>query len=110
MKICITSEGQTLDSNLDVRFGRCAYFIIFDIDTKNWEAVKNDNINLTGGAGIQSAQAVIAKGAKAVISGKMGENAYKTLKTAGIAIYLSSGGKIEEVIEQYKLNKLEQMI
>ncbi|MFH1714976.1 MAG: NifB/NifX family molybdenum-iron cluster-binding protein [Elusimicrobiota bacterium] len=109
MKICITSEGKTLESNLDMRFGRCAYFIIFDTDTNEFKAVENTNVNLTGGAGIQSAQSVISSGVKAVLTGKVGQNAYNTLKTAGIEIYLSNGGGIKNVIEQYKTGKLEKM-
>ena len=32
-KICVTSQGNTLDGEVDPRFGRCQYFIIVDIDT-----------------------------------------------------------------------------
>jgi len=109
MKIAITSEGKNLDSKLDTRFGRCAYFIIFDLDTNSWEAIENTNVQLTGGAGIQSAQSVIAKGVHAVVTGKIGHNAYTTLKTGGIEIYLSNGGTIKNGIDQYKANALEHM-
>lgn len=109
MKIAITSEGKTLESKIDTRFGRCAYFIIFDIDTNSFEAVENNNVNLTGGAGIQSGQLVISKGVKAVITGKVGQNAYTTLNAAGIEIYLAASGNIAEVIEKFKSNKLEKM-
>ena len=33
MKIAISSTGQTLDSTVDARFGRCPYFLIVDPDT-----------------------------------------------------------------------------
>jgi predicted Fe-Mo cluster-binding NifX family protein len=109
MKIAITSEGKTLESKIDTRFGRCAYFIVFDTDTNTFESVENSNVNLTGGAGIQSGQLVISKGVKAVITGKVGQNADTTLKSGGIEIYLATEGTIAEVIEQYKINKLEKM-
>jgi len=109
MRICITSEGKGLDSNLDVRFGRCSYFIIFDIDSNEWEVLENKNINLSGGAGIQSANTVIGKGVSVVISGRLGQNAYTTLKSAGIRIYISDVGNILEIIENFKLEKLEEM-
>ena len=33
MKIIITSTGETLESEFDQRFGRCAYFCVLDTET-----------------------------------------------------------------------------
>lgn len=35
MLICITAQGDNLDSEIDPRFGRCNYFIFYDTETKN---------------------------------------------------------------------------
>ena len=40
MKIAISSTGKELDSNLDPRFGRAAYFISVDAETMDFEAVR----------------------------------------------------------------------
>jgi len=34
MKIAITSTGNSLESNIDQRFGRCAYFVIYNTENK----------------------------------------------------------------------------
>jgi predicted Fe-Mo cluster-binding NifX family protein len=107
MKICITSSGKTLDSTVDSRFGRCAYFIIYDTGTGNFEAQENSNAQFQGGAGIQSAQFVASYGVKAVLTGNVGPNAYQTLNAAGIEIYTGVSGNIKEAIEQYKAGKLK---
>ena len=108
MKICITSEGKTLDSRVDPRFGRCQYFIIVETDTLEFEAIQNPNIEAMGGAGIQSAQLVASKKVKAVLTGNVGPNAFQTLSTAGIDIYTGVSGSIKEAIEAYKSGKLKK--
>ncbi len=102
MKICITSEGGNLDSKVDPRFGRCQHFIIIDTDTLEFEAIKNPNIESAGGAGIQSAQLVVSKKVKAVVTGNVGPNAFQTLQAAGIEIFTGASGTVKEAIEKYK--------
>ena len=74
MKICVTSQGNNLDSQIDPRFGRCAFFIIAEPDTLDFEAVENSNAQAMGGAGIQSGQLVASKDVKAVLTGNCGPN------------------------------------
>ena len=102
MKICITSDGDSLDSRVDPRFGRCRYFLIIDTDTLTSEAVQNPNTEAMGGAGIQSAQLVAEKGVKAVLTGNVGPNAFRTLQSAGIEVITGATGTIREAAEKYK--------
>jgi len=105
MKICITSEGKTLDSKVDPRFGRCQNFIFFDTDTGNFEAQENNNAQFQGGAGIQSGQLVVSKGAKVVLTGNVGPNAHQVLSAAGINIFTGVSGTVKEAIGGYKNGK-----
>ena len=100
-KICITSQGDNLDSEIDPRFGRCQYFIFAEPSTLEFEAVKNPNIEAMGGAGIQSAQLVAEKQIKAVLTGNVGPNAFQTLQAAGIDVITNVTGSIREAIEKY---------
>ena len=102
MKICITSEGKTLDSKVDPRFGRCQNFIFFDTDTEKFEAQENANSQFQGGAGIQSGQLVVSKGVKAVLTGNVGPNAHQVLSAAGISIFTGVSGTVKEAISGYK--------
>ena len=72
MNLCITAEGENLDSPVDGRFGRCQFFIFVDQDSMSFEAVKNTALSSTGGAGIQAAQLVVMKGAGSVLTGNVG--------------------------------------
>lgn len=101
MKIAVSSNGKDLDSQIDPRFGRCAYFIIAETDDMRFEAFDNESIALGGGAGIQSAQFVASKGAVVVITGNCGPNAVKALSAARVEIYLGQSGTVRESIEKY---------
>ena len=105
MKICITSEGKTLDAKVDPRFGRCQKFIFFDTETGNFEACNNSNAQFEGGAGIQSGQFVVSKGVKAVLTGNVGPNAHQVLSAAGISVFFGVSGTIQEAIDGYKSGK-----
>ena len=106
MKICITSTGPSLDSEMEPRFGRCQYFLFVDPETMALEALENPNIGASGGAGIQSAQLVANKGVNALITGQVGPNAFTTFQAAGIKILAGASGKVREVLEKYKNNQL----
>ncbi len=105
MKICITSEGKTLDNTVDPRFGRCQNFIFFDTDTGAFEACENSNAQFQGGAGIQSGQLVVSKGVKAVLTGNVGPNAHQVLSAAGIEVFTGVSGTVKDAIDGYK-NKM----
>jgi len=107
MKICITSEGDSLDSKVDPRFGRCQYFVVVETDTLKFEAVKNPNVEAMGGAGVQSGQLIAERQVKAVLTGNVGPNAFQTLQAAGIDVIAGVSGSIKEAIEQYKKGGLK---
>jgi predicted Fe-Mo cluster-binding NifX family protein len=108
MKICVSSTANSLDAPVDPRFGRCPYFIIMDLDTMQFEAVPNAASGAMGGAGIQAAQIIASKGAKIVITGNVGPNAFQALSAAGIKIITGAYGTVREVVEKYKRGELKE--
>ncbi|MBU2550467.1 MAG: NifB/NifX family molybdenum-iron cluster-binding protein [Proteobacteria bacterium] len=106
MKIAVTAEKPTLDSQLDPRFGRCAYFLIVDLDDGSFEAMENPNLELGGGVGIQSGQMMANKGVRTIITGNCGPNAYKVLTAGGVDIIVGCSGIVRDVIEDFKAGRL----
>ena len=111
MKIAISSTGKDITSQVDVRFGRCPYFIIVDIEdkkVKNKKIVKNIAMAQGGGAGISAAEIVGNEKVDAVITVNMGPRAFDVLRQLGIKIYQSQG-TVEGVIQKFINGKLEEI-
>ena len=108
MKIAISSAGNTLDDQLDLRFGRAAMFIIYDLDHETFTVIDNtQNLNAVQGAGIQSAQHVVNSGAQALVTGHTGPKAYKVIEASKIPVYLAVGGTVREAIAFFRNGTLK---
>jgi len=106
MRVAVSSTGNRLDSQIDPRFGRCSYFLIIETDDMSFEVVNNENIALRGGAGIQSAQVLASKGLSAVLTGNCGPNAVRTLRAAGLELFVGQTGTIRQAVERFKNGEL----
>ena len=110
MKIAITSTDGTLEGRVDERFGRARKLIIYEPETKKVEVVDNaSQMGAAQGAGIQAAQNVANTGARAVISGHLGPNAFRVLQTAGISVYSAVNMSVAEAIEGFEQGKLTHL-
>jgi predicted Fe-Mo cluster-binding NifX family protein len=105
MKTAITSTGKTLDSKLDQRFGRCAYFVIYDTETTGLEFIPNHSKDAQEGAGPAAVQLVASRDVRKIISGEFGIKIKSLLDRLKIQmIVLKEPEKtINEIIEM--LNK-----
>jgi len=109
MKIAFSTSGETLDAPLDTRFGRAARFLIYDLDSETFDVVDNQqNLNAAQGAGIQSAETVARKGAKALVTGHCGPKAFRVLQAAGIKVFSSNAPTVSEALEKYRSGALAE--
>lgn len=109
MKVAITTKGEDLNSEIDLRFGRCKNILIIDTETNEFELLDNKlNLQAAQGAGIQTAQNVAEAKVTVLISGHCGPNAFKALNAADITIYNVEGGTVKDVLVKLKENKLTQ--
>jgi predicted Fe-Mo cluster-binding NifX family protein len=110
MNIAISATTPELDSQLDPRFGRAAYFIVADTDTLAWQAFPNPAVTASGGAGTQAAQFIAHHFVQVAISGDFGPNAYNALRAAAISMYLPGASRtVKEAIEQFRAGQLQQV-
>jgi len=108
MKICVSSTGMELTSPIDPRFGRAAHLVVVDTEARDLTPL-NGATGAVHGAGIQAAGAVVESGAKALVTGQIGPNAYDVLEAAGIAVHLTAGGTVAEAIEEFNAGRLEKL-
>jgi len=107
LKIAISATNESLDAQIDPRFGRCPYFVIVESETMKFETIPNLSQNAPSGAGIQAAQTIASKGAKVVLTGNVGPNAFQALSTAGIKIVTGVFGTVKEAVEKFKSGQLQ---
>jgi predicted Fe-Mo cluster-binding NifX family protein len=107
MIIAVTASAEGMDCDVDPRFGRAAFFVIFDTEKGLVKSIVNDTVSASGGAGISAAKTVIDAGAQAVITGNCGPNAARTLQAAGIKIFANANGTVAQAVEDYKAGKLD---
>ena len=107
MKIIITSTGETLESEFDQRFGRCAYFCVLDTETSETNFVKNVYADAPSGAGPKASEAAIELGAKKVISGDFGPKAKDVLEKFNVqmVIFDGKGKSLKEITDTIKNSK-----
>jgi predicted Fe-Mo cluster-binding NifX family protein len=74
-----------------------------------FEAVPNPAMSQGGGAGIQAAQFVVNRGARAVLTGNLGPNAYDVLQAAGVPAYPVVEGTVRQAVEAYRAGSLQAM-
>jgi len=111
MKIAISSDGNTIESKVDQRFGRCRYFLVVELENreiKEIKAVENKGTMQGHGAGIKAAQQVADLGVKSVITGNLGPNAAGVLDKLNIKSYQASG-MAKEAVDDFIYNKLEEI-
>lgn len=111
MKIALSLQDNNDNSPIDIRFGRAAYFGIFDEANQTWEFISNSqNTQAAQGAGIQAAQHIINADANVLIAANVGPKAVFALQAAGVEIFQSSGNlSAIDAVKAFRDNKLTKL-
>jgi predicted Fe-Mo cluster-binding NifX family protein len=110
MKVCVCAAGPDLNSQVSPVFGRCPYFLIVDTKTEEFKAIPNPALQAGRGAGVAASQLAASEGAKAVICGNFGPNAFSVLQMSEIKIYPGIFGlTAKQAIDKYNKGELKEM-
>ncbi len=111
MKIAISSTGETMESDVDAKFGRCPYFLIVEIENKeikNVNAIENTAKAQMGGAGISATEIAANEKVEAIITMNLGPRAFSVFEQLKIEIYHGEG-KIKDVVQEFIDGKLAEI-
>jgi predicted Fe-Mo cluster-binding NifX family protein len=109
MIIGIPVDKSTIEGNISDHFGRTEFFLIWNTENEESKFIVNDAINAQGGAGIKSAQLLVDNDVDAIISPRLGQNAFEVIDCADIKIYEPNGKSIEKNITALKEGKLSPL-
>ncbi|PLX50766.1 MAG: dinitrogenase iron-molybdenum cofactor biosynthesis protein [Desulfobulbaceae bacterium] len=100
MKVAISSTGPNLTADVDPRFGRAAFLLIYDTDKHQLlEAIDNSaGQDAAQGAGITVAGMLADKGVAAIVTGRVGPKAMAVIDKAAIKIFEGATGTVQEAL------------
>ncbi|NCB97021.1 MAG: hypothetical protein EOM36_01510 [Bacteroidia bacterium] len=107
MRVAITATGNSLESKVDSRFGRCPYFVFYDTESESVEFLPNANRESVEGAGPASVQTVASKGAQKVVSGEFGAKVKAIFDQLQIQLIMipDSNRTVAQIIEMLNKSK-----
>ncbi len=110
MIIAVSVYENNISSQVDPRFGRASYFLIFDENNNLIESIDNTASGaMAQGAGINTATLIAKKGANVLITGSVGPKALAVLEKAGVKIIEGMGDmNIMDALNNFKNNTVNQ--
>ena len=104
-RIAIAAMAGNINTNVAPLFGQAPWFIIYDMSTKQYQAIPNPAVNDSRSYGTIATQAVQSQNVGAAIAGNFGSRAYTALAALGIKVYAFQGS-VTDAIKAYQAGKL----
>jgi len=102
MKIAVTAEDKSLDSQVSDKFEKCLYLLIVNMNDLSITAIKNDE-----SSGEDLANEVLKHDCEALITGDIQPKAFDILADAFVTRYLGVGHSVQKALELMEERLLE---
>jgi len=106
VKVAVPVNEKSIENNVCESFGRAPYFLIFDLDSNEFNFISNDATHSQSGAGIKAAQQVVNSKSQALLTPRCGGKAADILEASNIDIYKTKNISVMENIEAFMGEKL----
>ena len=101
MKTAIAASGDSKESLMDKRFGRCPFFCIYDDENGDIVFQKNHGLDAQEGAGPVAVQLLVNEGVQKIVAAEFGGKVKPVLEELKIQmIMMQDERSIEDVINQ----------
>lgn len=103
MKIAICTKNDLgLNSEVDQRFGRAEFYIIFDTESEQTTSLENSAKNEASGAGGKSVSLLHKAGVDVIIAPELGPKAVTAINAFEIKAYqIGESNTVQKVIDAY---------
>ena len=105
MLILVGSDGNSLESPVAKRFGHANYFILFNMETKTFEAFEN----IAEEHNHDNLQNFLDNGVEAFIVGNVGPHAFEIINTSKSKAYLARKMNVSDSIKKLLNEELEPL-
>ena len=92
--IAVSARGATPEAEVDPRFGRAEWFVLFDPEAQRWSCLSNRDAQAQAqGAGLAAVERLAKARVVKVFTGSIGPKAARALSVAGIAAVEGAQGR-----------------
>ncbi len=103
MILGIAASQNTISSPIDLHFGRCSWFCIYNTVTGSFIFWENPCHSEQKHAGLQVAEMLEQHGVTVVVAGRFGNKVVEQLRGKGIQLVVTPEGKtVEDIINRTK--------
>jgi len=105
MLVIIGSDGNNLESPIAKRFGHANYFILYNTETKSFEAFENRKEEHNH----KNLEDFLEKKVEVFIVGNIGPHAFEIIHTPKSKVYLARKMSVLQAVEKYLNGELEHL-
>jgi predicted Fe-Mo cluster-binding NifX family protein len=106
MKIAFPTNGEDLDSKMFFHFGRCDNYLIYDMENKTFEIIKNTSEHM-GGKGLPP-ELIKRNKANIMIVSDLGQRALQLFSQLNIEVYCKAEGIIRDILKDFNEGELQK--
>jgi predicted Fe-Mo cluster-binding NifX family protein len=101
MKIAVTANGGSLESQVEPYFNRCSHFVIVDSETMKFSVMGSAASKFSAGVESAAVRELAKREVSALITRHLIPETQKSLDSAGIKVFVPPAGTVRKAVQSY---------